>query len=147
MKAQEGKVGRIFFLRLENGDIIPECIEQFAAGEKVSTGYAILVGGIGGGQLVAGPRRSDTEIPEPIVLPVDGAHEVAGIGVLAPDVDGRPVLHIHAALGRAGNTVTGCLRPGVNTWLVGEVVLVEVLGIDAARLKDEKSGFALFELK
>jgi len=145
MKYQEGKLGRVFVIRLEDGDIIPDCIEQFAAGENVSVGYAILVGGVSSGQIVAGPRRTELKLPEPMLLPVDGAHEVAGVGTLAPDADGKPVLHIHAALGRAGNTMTGCLRPGVKTWLVAEVVLIEILGVNAARLKDEESGFNLLK--
>jgi predicted DNA-binding protein with PD1-like motif len=83
--------------------------------------------------------------PEPMLLPIDGAHEVAGVGVLAPGEDGKPVLHMHAALGRSGQTMTGCLRPGVTTWIVGEVILYEILGARVARIKDKKSGFALLQ--
>ena len=79
------------------------------------------------------------------LLPVDGAHEVAGVGVLAPSENGKPVLHIHAALGRSGNTMTGCLRPGVTTWLVGEVILYEILGAKAVRVRNKSTGFALLE--
>ena len=52
-----------------------------------------------------------------MLLPIDGAHEVAAVGVIAPGEDGKPVLHIHGALGRSGKTTAGCLRPGVTTWL------------------------------
>jgi len=145
MKTCEGRLGRVFVIRLEDGDVVPECIERFAEENGVSVGHAILVGGIGDGEVVVGPRRSEERPPEPMLLPIDGAHEVAGVGVLAPGEDGRPVLHIHAALGRSGNTMTGCLRPGVTTWLVGEVILYEILGTTAARLTDQDSGFALLE--
>jgi len=145
MKACEGQIGRVFVIRLEDGDQVPGCIERFAAERGVSVGHVIMVGGIGGGQVVAGPRCSDQAPPEPVLLPVDGAHEVVGVGVLAPGENGQPVLHIHAALGRSGNTLTGCLRPGVATWLVGEVILYEILGTDAKRIADEASGFALLE--
>jgi predicted DNA-binding protein with PD1-like motif len=80
-----------------------------------------------------------------MLLPVDSAHEVVGVGVLAPGEDSKPVLHIHAALGRSGHTMTGCLRPGVTTWLVGEVILYEILGTKAVRVMDKKSGIALLE--
>ena len=145
MKACEGKIGRVFVIRLEDGDVVPECIERFAEEKRVSVGQAILVGGIGGGDVVVGPRRSEARPPEPMLLPIDGAHEVVGVGVLAPGEDGKPVLHIHAALGRAGQTMTGCLRHGVTTWLVGEVILYEILGADIARIKDKQSGFELLE--
>jgi len=145
MKASEGRIGRVFVIRLEDGDRLPECLEEFADRQGVSVGHVIMVGGIGGGQVVVGPRQSDQMPPEPMLLPVDGAHEVVGVGVLAPGEDGKPVLHVHAAMGRSGSTLTGCLRPGVSTWLVGEVILYEILGAKATRVKDAESGFPLLE--
>ncbi len=146
MKASEGKVGRVFVIRLDDGDAIPECIERFAAEKGVSVGHAVLVGGVGKGSVVVGPRRSEDMPPEPMLLPVDGAHEILGIGVLAPGEEGKPILHMHAAMGRSGHTVAGCLRYGVNAWLVGEVILYEIVGASAARIKDEQSGFVLLSL-
>jgi uncharacterized protein len=105
------------------------------------------VGGIGGGQVVVGPRYSEQMPPEPMLLPIDGAHEVAGVGVLAPGENGKITLHMHAAMGRSGKTTTGCVRPGVTTWLVGEAILYEILDINAKRILDKKSGFALLQVK
>ena len=145
MKTSEGRIGRVFVIRLEHGDVVPECIERFAEEHGVSVGHVILVGGIGEGEVVVGPRRSEERPPQPMLLPIDGAHEVAGVGVLAPGEDGRPILHIHAALGRSGKTITGCLRPGVTTWLVAEAILYEILDAKVARLMDNESGFELLE--
>ena len=147
MKYSEGKIGRVFVIRLEDGDELPGCIEKFAAEHKISVGQAILVGGIGSGEIVSGPRKNK-ELPiDPMLIPIDGVHEVVGVGLLAPDRKGTPQLHIHAALGRAGKTTTGCLRMGVKTWLVGEVILYEILGADVARLPDKESGFELLTPK
>jgi predicted DNA-binding protein with PD1-like motif len=145
MKWSEGHIGRVFVIRLEDGDVLPKCIEDFATDNDIEVGHAILIGGIGGGQIVVGPRDSNERPPDPMLLPVDGAHEVLGMGVLAPGQDGKPVLHIHAALGRSGQTMTGCLRPGVTTWLVGEVILYEIVGAKAIRVMDKECGFALLE--
>jgi len=146
MKASEGKIGRVFVIRLEDGDVIPACIESFAAEKKISVGQVVLIGGIGDGQVVVGPRRSDEMPPEPMLLPVDGVHEVVGVGIIAPDKKGKPTLHIHASLGRSGQTTTGCLRPGVTTWLVGEVIIFEIMGTDAVRLPDKKATFELLQV-
>jgi predicted DNA-binding protein with PD1-like motif len=143
MNACEGRLGRVFVIRLEDGDVVPECIERFAEGNGVSVGHVVLVGGIGDGEIVVGPRHSEERPPEPMLLPIDGAHEVIGVGVLAPGEDGKPILHIHSALGRSGQTTTGCLRPGVKVWLVGEVILYEIVGAKAARVRDVESGFSL----
>ena len=145
MKWCQGQLGRVFIIRLEDGDVLPRCIEHFAEENGVATGHVVLVGGVGGGEVVVGPRRSDQSPPEPMLLPIDGAHEVAGVGVIALGEDGKPHLHMHAALGRSGKTTTGCLRPGVITWLVGEAILYEITGTEAVRIADEGSGFALLE--
>jgi predicted DNA-binding protein with PD1-like motif len=146
MKASEGKVGRVFVLRLEDGDAIPASIERFADKKKISVAQVILLGGIRQGNVVVGPRRTEEMPPEPMLIPVDGAHEVVGVGMLAPDKNGKPKLHIHASLGRAGKSTTGCLRPGVTTWLVGEVIIFEILGTDAVRLPDKKASFDLLQV-
>jgi len=146
MKASEGHIGRVFVVRLEGGDVVPDCIERFAENKGISVGHVILVGGIGSGEVVVGPRDSEERPPQPMLLPVDGAHEVVGVGIIAPGEDGKPVLHIHAALGRSGQTLTGCLRPGVKTWLVGEAIIYEILGAKVSRLPDKASGFDLMEM-
>jgi predicted DNA-binding protein with PD1-like motif len=146
MKASEGKLGRVFVIRLEDGDAVPASIERFAEEKKISVGQVILIGGIGDGQVVVGPRRSNEMPPEPMLVPVDGVHEVVGVGIIAPDKNGQPKLHIHASLGRSGQTTTGCLRPGVTTWLIGEVIIFEILGTDAVRLPDKRASFDLLQV-
>jgi len=145
MKACEGQLGRVFVIRLEDGDVIPTCIERFAEEKKISVGQVLMIGGIGSGQVVVGPRYSDEMPPEPMLLPLDGAHEVVGVGIIAPSEQGKPALHMHAALGRSGKTTTGCLRPGVNTWIVGEVIICEIVGTNAARVLDNDTGFELLQ--
>ena len=146
MKASEGKLGRVFVIRLEDGDAVPASIERFAEEKKISVGQAILIGGIGDGQVVVGPRRSNEMPPEPMLVPTDGVHEVVGVGIIAPDKKGKPKLHIHASLGRSGQTTTGCLRPGVTTWLVGEVIILEIKGTNAVRLPSGKARFELLQV-
>ena len=143
MKASEGQTGRVFLIRLEHGDVVPDCIERFAGEKGILFGQVILVGGIGGGEIVVGPRRSEERPPQPMLLPVDGAHEVVAAGVLAPDESGKPILHMHAALS-AGYPSPRC-SSGVTTWLVGEIILCEILGVEATRIRDEESGFVLLE--
>jgi len=145
MKACEGQLGRIFVIRLEDNDVIPTCIESFAEEKKISVGYVLMVGGVRKGQVVVGPRYSDEMPPEPMLVTLDGAHEVVGVGIIAPNEKGKPVLHIHAALGRSGKTTTGCLQPVVNTWIVGEVIICEIVGTNAARVLDKNTGFELLQ--
>jgi uncharacterized protein len=146
MKSSEGKIGRVFVLRLEDGDMVPACIENFAEEKGIKVGQVVLIGGIGDGQVVVGPRKTGEMPPDPVLLPIEGAHEVVGVGIIAPNKEGKPKMHIHAAMGRAGRTLTGCLRYGAKTWLVGEAIIYEITGTKARRLPDKASGFDLMKM-
>jgi len=146
MKYSEGKLGRVFVIRLEDGDRLPSAIESFAAQNGVRRGMCILIGGINdGGKIVVGPEDGRVLPPVPMLFGLEGVHEVSGVGTLFPDSEGKPVLHMHAALGREGQTRTGCIRPGVEVWQVGEVILLEIIENEALRLKDRATGFELLE--
>ncbi len=143
MQYSEGTTGRVFTLRLENGERVPDCIEQFAKEHDIRCGLCTLIGGIDGGNLVVGPEDGKAPVINPMLHAVSGAHEVAGMGTLFPDEDGTPILHMHAALGRDGKTRTGCIRPGLDVWLVGEVIIMEILGTDMLRKTEATSGLKL----
>ena len=146
MKYSEGAIGRIFVISLDDGEELPRAIEEFAAEKGVDRGMCMLIGGIDdGGNIVVGPRDRETLPPDPMLYTLGGVHEVAAVGTLFPDAEGRPQLHMHAALGRDGQTRTGCIRPGVNVWKLGEVVLLEILGGTATRRLDPTTGFAVLD--
>jgi uncharacterized protein len=147
MKAIEGKLGRVFVLRLEHDDPLPKCIEDFAAEKQIQLGHVVFIGGIYQGNLVAGPRRTAEAQPDPIVLPISEANESIATGVIAPGENGKPALHMHAALGRAGQTMTGCFQRGVTVWLVGEAVIYEILSESAVkRVLNQTAKLTLFEI-
>ena len=70
---------------------------------------------------------------------------VAGIIFLIAILANSRISCLFAALGRAGQTMTGCLRHGVTTLLVGELVLYEILSGDVLRIKDKQRAFELLE--
>jgi len=145
MKFSEAKQGRVFIIRLEDGDIVHECIERFAIEKGIRCAALTMHGGADKGSiLVTGPRESRGAPPiEPKTSILSDAHEVVGTGTLFPDKNGTPILHVHLACGRGDETITGCIRTGVKTWHVMEVTLFELLDCTARRLPDEASGFEL----
>jgi uncharacterized protein len=147
MKSIEGVSGRVFVLRLDQDDLLPKCIEDFAAEKQIQLAQVIFIGGIYQGNLVTGPRKTADLQPDPIVLPVSEAHDAFALGIIAPAENGRPVLHIHGALGRSGQTITGCFQSGVSVWLVGEAVIYEILsGSTAKRVVNKTAKLTLFEI-
>ncbi|MFP3903730.1 MAG: PPC domain-containing DNA-binding protein [Armatimonadota bacterium] len=146
MQYSEGQIGRVFAIRLEHGDPLPASLQDFAAEKGIRAGIAIMVGGADdGSRLVVGPEDGAKLPVDPMVMALSGVHEASAVGTIFPDEQGTPVLHMHAACGRGHNTVTGCIREGIVTWHVLEVVLIEITGVNAARLEDEETGFTLLE--
>ena len=145
MKYSTARPGRVFIIRLEDGEIIHECLERFAAEKGIARAALTLHGGADAGSvLVTGPREGRRPPPiEPQTTALDNVHEVVGTGTIFPDAQGVPILHVHLACGRDRETVTGCIRTGVKTWHVLEVVLIELLDSTARRVADPATGFEL----
>ncbi len=147
MKYSQARQGRIFVIRLEDGDIVHEEIERLALEEKVNAGFLVILGGADcGSSLVVGPEKSRGVTPiTPMSHLLEDAHEIAGTGTIFPDDTGRPMLHMHMACGRKTDTVTGCIRGGVKVWHVMEAVLIELVDTDASRTLDPATGFKLLQ--
>jgi predicted DNA-binding protein with PD1-like motif len=144
MHYTEGKMGRVFILRLEDGERLNDTLEAFARKHHLAHALAFYLGGSASGStVVVGPDTERTDAVVPLLHMLQGSQEVLALGTLIVDEGGAPVLHMHAAAGREGQATVGCTRAGVDVWLVGEVVLLEILGPEARRRKDPKSGFQL----
>ena len=146
MKYSQAEQGRVFVIRLEDGDIVHEEIERFARQKSIKAAALIIIGGADtGSTLVVGPEQGRAEPVVPMEHVLDNVHEIAGTGTIFPNEQGEPVLHMHTACGRNASTVTGCVRKGVKTWHVLEVVLFELVGTDAVRKLDAATGFGLLD--
>jgi predicted DNA-binding protein with PD1-like motif len=134
---REGGLGRVFVLRMEHGDILHPTVERFCREKGVKAGFVTCVGGVeDGSRLVVGPKKGEAVPIEPMIDTLKGVHEATGTGTVFPNENGEPILHMHIACGRDGKTVTGCGRPGIKVWRVLEVMIVEIVGMDAMRRTD-----------
>jgi predicted DNA-binding protein with PD1-like motif len=146
MKFTTATPGRIFILRLEDGEILHETIEAFTAKQNIRAAALIVLGGADeGSKLVVGPEKARATPVNPMEHSLTGTSEAAGVGTVFPGADGKPVLHMHIACGREGSTVTGCVRRGVKVWHVMEVILWELTGTGAKRVLDPATGFELLQ--
>jgi len=148
MKFSEAKMGRVFVLRLHDGDRLPAVLESFAAEKNVSTALCFFLGGAKeNSRVVVGPKDWHSLPPEPMVTLLEGVHEACGVGTIFTDEEGKPKLHMHSSFGRSENTVTGCVRMGVEVWQIGEVVMLELACEKACRAKDKETGFEFLEIQ
>ena len=146
MKYSQAKQGRTFVIRLEDGEILHEEIEQLARRESIKAAALIVVGGAdAGSRLIVGPEKAREKPIRPVETVLEDVHEMVGTGTLFPDENGEPMLHMHVAGGRQTSTITGCVRQGVKTWHVMEVVLFELVDTSGVRVFDSQTGFKLLE--
>lgn len=148
MKYSEANLGRIFILRLEHGDRIPDVIEGFANEKEIESAIVHFLGGADTkSKVVVGPEDGTTSKPRPMVEELLGTSEAIGMGTLFLNEDNIPRLHLHSAFGRSRETVTGCTREGVKVWHIGEVIIFELLNTTAKRKIDLETGFELLEVE
>lgn len=144
MKYSQAEQGRVFIIRLEDGEILHEVIEEFAQAKKIMAASLIIVGGAReGSRLVVGPEDGDATPVVPMECILDNVCEIVGTGTIFPDEEERPILHMHIASGRLDSTITGCVRKGVKIWQVAEIILFELTKTSACRKLDPKTGFKL----
>lgn len=148
MQYTEGTIGRVFILRLEDGEVLNETIEAFARQHALSRALVTYLGGSAdGSKVVVGPDAAREDAVIPLIHTLQGPREVLAVGTLIPSETGQPLLHMHAAAGREGDATVGCTRAGVEVWLVGEVVIQEIVGAAAERVTDPATGFGLLQVR
>jgi hypothetical protein len=137
MQYTEGQLGRVFVVRIDDGEDMLVSLHQFIGDKGILAGSILFLGALMNGRMVTGPE-------EPVIPPVphfvmfEGGWEVFGIGTIYPG-EGGPHIHYHASVGRAGHALTGCLREKATTYLIVEVIILEFTGLSARREFDEKS--------
>ena len=148
MRSAEMRDGRVFVLRLEEGEILHEAIESFCLAEGVRNATATVVGGVdAGSQFVVGPSVPIEDKIVPLVHTLDAPCELTGSGTVFPDESGNPILHMHGSVGRVGGSITGCFRRRMVVWLVMEVVIREMVGDGPVRRKsDDRIDAVLMEI-
>ena len=139
MDYRTGSIGRVLTIRFDHNEDILEGLKEIIVRENIRSGWFQILGGIGHAGVVTGPREPVMP-PEPVWDEVDGAREVVGSGSVHWDGD-QPLIHLHAAMGHHGETLTGCIRKDTKVYLVLEVLLFELKGINASRPWYDKGGF------
>lgn len=148
MDYTQANLGRIFILRLHDGEILHKVIEEFAAEKGVASALCFFLGGAEDrSKLVVGPKDGNVLPVEPMTTLLNGVHEGCGVGTVFTDEEGKPKLHMHASFGRNDTAVTGCVRLGVEVWHIGEVVIMELTESSARRIKEKATGFELLETR
>lgn len=139
MEYRAGTVSRVFSVRLDEGEDFLASLIALIKKEQIRHGIFHVIGGMREADVVTGPREPVMP-PDPVWREVRDTKEVLGTGSIAWDGE-EPRIHLHAAMGHHGDTLTGCVRRGTKTYLVLEAYILEVAGFDATRPWYEAGGF------
>lgn len=144
MKYSVGHTGRVIVLRLNEDEDVLESIESLASKENIESGIFFVIGSLKEGGLVSGAETDDIPII-PIWKHLQKNHEILGIGNIF-QMEGQPKIHLHAALARGDKVLLGCLREKSKVFLVEEIIIFELLGVEAIRETDQRTGLLLLKI-
>lgn len=145
MEYTQGTLGRVFVARLHEGDSLYDAVHAIAEREDLHAAAVMAVGGMRRAKVVTGPEDPAATKIVPHFEEFDDAREIVGFGTLFRQ-EGAPALHFHAGIGRGDSALVGCPRGGMSVFLIQEVVILELLGLDAAREFDPAYGVHLLKL-
>jgi predicted DNA-binding protein with PD1-like motif len=145
MQYSEGNLGRIFVLRMDDGEDLIASLQRFVADKKVQSGMALFMGALKEGRMVTGPEQ-------PVIPPVphwdsfQGGWEVFGMATIYPSSTGSKI-HIHSGMGKGKDAKLGCIREQAEVYLIIEAVLFEFSGLNASREFDGRTNSYLLSLE
>ena len=146
MQYSVGTTGKVIVARLKTGDPIYSSVEGLAKKENLRCAVVWIIGSVSHGGVVVGPRN-EGEFPLQVLIErFDDARELLATGTIFPNKAGAPKLHLHSAIGKGKKAIVGCPREGADCWLVDEVVIMEIVGVNAKRLKDAETGLELLTI-
>jgi predicted DNA-binding protein with PD1-like motif len=143
MNYQQGSLGRVFLLKFNDNDDLLEEIKGVAQKENIKAATIMLLGGLRSAGVVTGPKEAVIP-PDPQWADFSDGREVLGFGTLFWNNE-TPVLHLHGAIGRGEKTLTGCIRKNSSVYLTIEAVMTEILGTNARKALNEKTGLVMLE--
>jgi predicted DNA-binding protein with PD1-like motif len=145
MEYSVGRTGRVILLKLDENDDVLESLESLASKEGIENGIFFVIGSLKEGSLVSGAATEDIPVI-PIWHHLKNNHEILGIGNIL-QMEGQPKIHMHAALAREDECLMGCLRGSSKVFLLEEIIIFELLGIEAFREKDVKTGLSMLRIR
>ncbi|MEM3565805.1 MAG: DUF296 domain-containing protein [Candidatus Bathyarchaeia archaeon] len=138
----EGKIGRIIFSRILEGEDLAEAIKQKTKKSGVKAGLIIVIGSLK--TVVLGYYKEG----EYKYIRLDGPLEIASCtGNIAVDEESETIIHAHIVVtNERGEAFGGHLVQGTVVGATAELAIIEGVGLNLQRAFDEKTKLKLLRL-
>ena len=140
MDYTQGNMGRVFVARIDHGEDLLSELEDLAVNEDIKSAFFFMLGATGGAHVVTGPKHKSLP-PEVTSRRFEDAKELLGLGDIFWE-DDKPKIHLHASACSGSEIIMGCFREFTEVFMVMEIVIFEVEGIKAERIRDKDIGFS-----
>jgi predicted DNA-binding protein with PD1-like motif len=139
----KGKINRIFFSRLFEGEDLTEAIKKRVEESGIRAGFFLLIGSLEDAAL--GYYKSG----QYKTIRLDGPLEIAScMGNIAVDENGELIVHAHMVVSNEkGEAFGGHLMMDSHVGATAELVIVEAEGVKLQRALDKKTGLKLLKLR
>lgn len=145
MKYQQGNIGRVFVAKIEHGEDFIGEIKKLAVQENIRSATLFMIGALKSASVVVGPQEPVLP-PTPMWRDFDNSRELVGVGTLFWDGD-EPLLHAHGVFGKGDVSLMGCIRKDTEVFLLLEVIIFELTGVNAVRQFNETLGLKALDLR
>lgn len=145
MQYQQGTIGRIFVAKVEHGEDFLGELKKLAKKENIKSATLFIIGALKSASMVVGPQDPVLP-PQPMWRDFDNARELVGMGTIFWD-ENEPLLHVHGVFGKGDVSLMGCIRAETEVYLILEIVIFEITGVNAVRQFNETLGLKVLTLK
>lgn len=143
MKYSSARIDRVFVATFSDNEDVLQGLKDIFVNEKIDAAIFFIIGAIKEGKIVSGPVE-DVIPPTPYWKNIDEAHEVVGVGNIFSSDEG-PKIHLHTTFAKKESIKMGCLREDAKTFLLLEVIMLEIKGTDLYKGIDGETGLLLLK--
>jgi predicted DNA-binding protein with PD1-like motif len=138
----EGKIGRIFFSRIMEGEDLAEAVKKRAEKSGVKAGVIVAIGSLK--KAVLGYYKEG----QYKYIQLEGPLEIASCtGNIAVDEKGETIIHAHIVVtNERGKAFGGHLMQGSIVGATAELAIIEAADLTLQRAFDEKTKLKLLRL-
>jgi predicted DNA-binding protein with PD1-like motif len=137
------KIGRVFFIRIDEGDDVAECVDTFIRENKVVNAVVTSAIGTLSNAVIHYITTTDYPSSNNFTRLKDHPMELSSIDGLI--VDG--IAHLHTVISEGDRVMSGHLEPGCRSLYLFEMAVLEVEGLENLTRKPNRHGKQQLEYK